>query len=378
MRDTIGVLLINLGTPTHPSPKSVKRYLAEFLMDPEVIDLPWPMRALLVHGIILNTRPKKSAEAYQKIWHPQKGSPLLSYSREWLNRVRQAVQSKNLPWRVELGMRYGEPSISNALNPLSSQREGLKKLVVLPLYPQYSLAATESAFQKTRAELKRQGWTPQDLQKIIWIRSFYEHPPTMQSYARRIVETARDFSPDFLLFSYHGLPERHISKLSGAKAHGCLQNCQTPASEKSQNGIEGEGPVSFGCCEREFQKRVPDCYRAQCMKTSKAIGRELLQMGFSLRPDQMATSFQSRLNSRWVRPFSDDYYKVLPKRGYKRLMVVSPSFVADCLETLEEIQIRGKEDFILHGGQDLKLVPSLNSEEDWAENAIDLIRSHLN
>ena len=331
-----GVLLVNLGTPDDPSESSVRRYLKEFLSDPYVIDIPAPLRWMLLNLIILPRRPAKSAEAYRKVW-TERGSPLLFHSEDLAQKV-QTLLPKN---PVVLAMRYGSPSIAEGLKKLRSQ--GVKRVMALPLYPQYSLAATESSVQKIKSTLQEMSWSP-DLE----IRQdFFAHPMFIGAFA----ELTRPFlekNPDHILFSFHGIPERHVKKTDPTGAH-CLA---TP-----------------GCCDR-ITEANSRCYRAQCFETARQLAREL-----NLKRDSWSVSFQSRLGrTPWIQPFTDVVFSELAAQGKKKLLVVCPAFTADCLETLEEIEIRGRNDFKNLGGDDLWMVPSLNSSKPWVDAVVDMVR----
>ncbi len=321
------LLLINLGTPDDTSPMSVRRYLDEFLMDPWVIDIPYLARLFLVKGIILNTRPKKSAHAYEKIW-TDRGSPLLFHTQDLTKKVQRLI-----PQRVEFAMRYGSPSIASVLQKLSE--EGVEELRVLPLYPQYSLAANESSIQKVKSEAKNYAFT-----KINFIEDFFSQSDFIQAWeavARpQIAET--DF--DHYLFSFHGIPERHVKKTDPSGKH-CL--------------------ASKSCCDAVTEVNRK-CYRAQCFATARAMA-----LALKIPEYRFSISFQSRLGrTPWIQPYTDFELPRLLANGKKRVAVFCPAFVADCLETLEEIGIRAQEDFIKGGGESLKLITSLNSHDEWA------------
>lgn len=328
-----GFLLVNLGTPDDPSPDSVGRYLDEFLMDPLVIDIPWIARWFLVKRIIIPRRSGDSAKLYRSIW-AERGSPLLFHSQDLTRKVQDLLGPEV---SVKLAMRYGKPNLAGALDEF--EREGVRSLTVLPLYPQYSLAATESSIQRVK-HLAKQRFA------LHFIPPFYADPAYLDAVAEvsRPVLAERPF--DKVIFSYHGLPERQVKK-TAAKGH-CL------ASET--------------CCDM-IDDRNRNCYRAQCYATSRALAARL-----GIDETRYIVAFQSRLNQRWIRPFSDDLYRDLPKEGIKRLAVLSPSFVADCLETLEEISIRGREQFRANGGECLRLIPSLNATEPWVRTVAGFYR----
>jgi protoporphyrin/coproporphyrin ferrochelatase len=334
-----GAILLNLGTPDSADPRSVRRYLKEFLMDPYVLDIPWVARWLLVHGAILPKRSYTSAAAYEKIWG-EKGSPLLAHLLELSEKVQEVLKSD---WVVRPAMRYGRPSIRVALEGF--KEAGVKEITLLPLYPQYSLAATESSIQKCKKLLKE--IAPDT--RIRVTPPFYQHSLFIESFAQVAEESLKDFPHDHLLFSFHGLPERQVKKTDLSD-----QYCLT----KSE------------CCAQINNENL-DCYRAQCYRTA-----ELLAQRMKLASDRYSVCFQSRLGrTPWIKPYTDEFYRQLPKQGVKRLAVMCPAFVADCLETLEEVQIRGKEEFIRHGGEDLKLVPSLNASDFWAKSVSQILQA---
>lgn len=336
----IGVLLLNLGTPDSPATGDVRRYLREFLNDPRVIDINPVGRALLLNLVILPFRPAKSGAAYRSIWTAE-GSPLLVHSQRLAEEVGGALGPQ---YRVELGMRYGNPSIPAALQKLLAAQP--RKLVVLPLFPQYSSAATGSAVDRVYEVLGQQWNVP----PAETIGAFYDDPGFIEAFtlvARRHLEP---FRADYVLFSYHGLPERHVLKSDPSGRH-CLQ---TPT-----------------CCDHI----VPEnryCYRAHCFATTRALVANL-----GLAPERHSVSFQSRLGrTPWVKPYTDLVLPELARAGHKRLAVLSPAFVADCLETVEEIGIRAREQWRSLGGEELLLVPSLNAEPTWVQTVARLVRSH--
>jgi ferrochelatase len=282
---------------------------------------------MLVHGLIAPLRAPKSAHAYQKVWS-QEGSPLLSLSQKFLDGLRR--ERTNLP--IELGMRYGQPSIRFALEKLRAQK--VETLKVIPLYPQFAKSSSLTAMESVIKELRRMNWaiSPRFLQ------DFFEHPAWIRNLAAQVANENQTFNADFLLMSYHGLPEHHIQELDKSREHCLKRDCC------SQTG---------GLNSR--------CYRAQCFATSRALLRELDWPG-----ERQMVSFQSRLGRRpWIKPYSDHVILDLAKKGVKRVLVACPSFVADCLETLEEVAIRMKRDFIDAGGQDLRLVPAVNEAPRW-------------
>ncbi|MEK7703427.1 MAG: ferrochelatase [Myxococcota bacterium] len=336
-----GVLLINLGTPEAPTPSAVRRYLREFLSDPRVIDLAPLGRWLLLNFVILPFRPHKSAEAYAKIWTSQ-GSPLLTHGLDLRNALREALGPQV---HVELGMRYGGRSIPQALARMLAHN--VNRVVVLPLFPQYSGAATGSAVQATLAALARE----QNIPAVHVLGPFYDHP----SFVAAEVAVARPvlaaFRPDFVVMSYHGLPERQLRRADRSGDH-CL--------------------ASTDCCSA-IGPRNRACYRAQCYATSRALAQAL-----GLSAHRHATSFQSRLGRTvWIRPYTDEVLTGLRARGLERLAVMSPAFVADCLETLEELGMRLRDQWLSLGGKDFVLVPSLNTHPRWVEAVAEILGAHV-
>jgi len=325
----LGVLLINLGTPDAPTTPAVRRYLREFLSDERVIDIPRLGRWLLLNLIILPTRPRTSAKAYQKIWKPE-GSPLLLHSRALEAALRERLAGK---FTVELGMRYGTPSIASALERLDAAK--VSRIIVAPLYPQYSASATATALAKVFEDAAAR-W---DISAFTTLGSFYDDPRFIQACAAVARPHLERFQPDFVLMSYHGLPERQVRKSD--PSHGpCL------ATEH--------------CCDT-IDATNHRCYRAQCFATTRSL-REVLE----IPADRCATSFQSRLGrTPWIRPFTDVTLERLYEQGVRRIAVLCPAFVADCLETIEEIGIRGREQWHALGGEELELIPCLNSHPRW-------------
>jgi ferrochelatase len=326
-----GVLLLNLGTPVSPSRKDVRAYLKQFLNDPHVIDIPFIFRKLLVDGIILNTRPKKSAEAYEKIW-TKAGSPLLIHTRALTEKVQKILQSSEGP-SVKMAMRYGAPSIDSAV--VEFQKEGVEEIVFIPLYPQYSYAASESSIVEFERILEKR--TPQMKKRVV--EDFFSDPDFIASLADSIAPVLEREKPDALLLTYHGVPERQLTKIRNRPAV-----CGTP-----------------GCCDHWGDVNL-QCYRAQSFETSRRLASKL---GWD--PKKVITSFQSRLGrTKWIEPYTDVLLEEMPRQGIRRIVAASPSFTADCLETLEEIQLRYCEDFLAAGGERFTYAPCLNSRDDFA------------
>ncbi|MBT0607267.1 ferrochelatase [Aequorivita echinoideorum] len=324
-----GVLLVNLGSPDSTDPKDVKKYLDEFLMDPRVIDVPYWLRAFLVKGIILNTRPKKSAEAYQRIWWKE-GSPLIVISA----RLQQKIQEKTtVP--IALAMRYGSMTLKKGLQELVDK--GVDDVLVIPLYPQFAMATTETIDVKVD-ELKKE-FFPQ--LQITSLPAFFHKPEYIEVLSKSISEKLEHVDYEHLLFSYHGVPERHIRKSDITKSHCKIDQscCVTPSPA------------------HQF------CYRHQCLKTTDLVAKKL-----NLQPGTFSTSFQSRLGfDPWLQPYTDRTIERMGLNGTKKMAIVTPAFVSDCLETLEEIAMEGEEIFHEAGGKEFTVIPCLNDRDDWVE-----------
>jgi protoporphyrin/coproporphyrin ferrochelatase len=342
----IGVLLINLGTPASPDPADVRRYLREFLSDPRVIDVNPVGRWLLLNLFILPFRPAKSGRAYASIWGERGGegvvgSPLLHHSQQLTEGVRRALGGGFV---VELGMRYGAPSIPDALTKLIAA--GPSQIVVVPLFPQYSAAATGSAVERVY-DVVGKAW---NVPPVSTVGAFYDDPGFIAAFTEVARRHLEPFRPDFVLFSYHGLPERHMRKSDPSGSH-CLTR---------PNCCDAIGPANRYC------------YRAHCYATTRALATNL-----GLTSDRHSVSFQSRLGrTPWIHPYTDEVLPELARAGKRRLAVLCPAFVADCLETVEEIGIRAKEQWRSLGGEDLLLVPSLNADPTWVAAVTALIRTH--
>lgn len=331
-----GLLLVNLGSPDEPTTPAVRRYLRQFLGDPRVIDVNPVGRKALLELVILPTRPAKSAEAYRKIW-TERGSPLIRHSRELTDKVRARLGDD---WRVELAMRYGSPSIEAGVGKL--REAGAEPITVFPLYPQYAASSTGSSLEEVY-RVARALW---NVPAIRTVPEFYDDDGFLDSFAFVGRPVLDNFLPDHVLFSFHGLPERQIRKSDESGAH-CL------ASETCCDAI--------GLANRH-------CYRAQSHATARGLASRL-----RLEAGAWSVSFQSRLGrTPWIRPYTDVVLPELAAAGKRRLAVFCPAFVADCLETLEEIGLRAREQWKSSGGDDLVLVPSLNSSDPWVETVVRL------
>ena len=322
-----GALLINLGSPDSPDTKDVKRYLGEFLMDERVIDLPKALRTFLVKGIILNTRPKKSAKAYKKIWW-EEGSPLIVLSK----RLQEAVKRKvSVP--MGLAMRYGSPSIEQGIKSLVDQ--GVDEIMLIPLYPQFAMATTETILVLAE-EIKNKKYPKLE---FTILPPFYNHSDYIRVLSQSILEDLKDKKWEHLLFSYHGIPERHIRKSDITKSH-----CK----------------IDKSCCQTA-SKAHQYCYRHQCYETTRQVAEYL-----ELKEGTYSTSFQSRLGvDPWLQPYTDQTVARFAKKGIKNMAIVTPAFVSDCLETLEEIGMEAREDFEEKGGEELHVIPCINTRTDW-------------
>ena len=327
-----GVLLINLGSPDSTAVKDVRKYLREFLSDPKVIDV-WYVRNIILNLFILPFRPKKSAAAYRKIWWKE-GSPLIVLTE----RLQQKMQQKtDLP--VEIAMRYGNPSIKVGLKSLKDK--GCEEIFAVPLYPQYAMSTTETVVDKTLVVQKK--FFPE--MKISFMEPFYDD----DRYISILSDSIRKELPeefDKLLFSYHGIPERHIYK-----------------TDRTNTCEIGK------CCFRDENPSHPTCYRHQCYKTTELVREKL-----GLTKKQVFQSFQSRLgNDPWLQPYTDTTLENFPGKGVKKIAVVAPAFVSDCLETLEELAMEGKEEFLEAGGKEFHYIPCLNDQDDFVDYLVERV-----
>jgi protoporphyrin/coproporphyrin ferrochelatase len=323
------ILLMNLGSPDSTSTPDVHRYLMEFLMDGRVIDYPYLFRRILVGGIIVPFRAAKSAEAYKTIWTPE-GSPLIVLTRQ----LQQALQGR-VKEPVEIAMRYGHPSMEEAYERLLKKVPDLEELIAIPLYPHYAMASYETAVEYAKEVHRRKKYTF----SLNFISPFYNEP----AYLRALTGHIRPYLAaeyDHILFSYHGVPARHIKKTDVTGCH-CLQ--------------------SAACCETPSPAHAR-CYRHQCFTTTREVVRLL-----AIPEGKYSNSFQSRLGKGWLEPFTDIRLEEMPKEGIKKLLILCPAFVSDCLETLEEIAIRGKETFMGAGGEAYTMIPCLNADPLWVD-----------
>lgn len=332
-----GVLLVNLGTPDSPKKSDVRKYLTQFLNDPRVIDINPVGRFILVNGIIVPFRAGKSAKLYEKIWTAE-GSPLLVNSVKLKNKLQQKLGGD---YAVELAMRYQKPSIGAALENLKKQ--GVRSLTVIPLYPQFATSSTASSIEAVNRALKN--WK-QPLEVNI-IQNFFDH----EGFIQACMDKAQKYNLsdyDYFVFSYHGLPERQIRKASAEFSDG---SCQ------------------LGSCCNVITDKNRLCYRANCFATTRELVKRL-----QIPEGQYQTTFQSRLDDKWLKPYSDKVIEDLAKAGKKKILVFSPAFVADCLETIYEIGTEYDEIFKEHGGEKVQLVESLNDSDKWVEALEDMVK----
>jgi len=323
------VFLVNLGSPDSTSIPDVRRYLNEFLMDERVIDVPWALRRFIISCFILPFRPKKSAHAYENIWTPE-GSPLVVTSRKL-----QKLLGEKIPLPVGLGMRYGNPSIRRGLEELLKD-SSLTEIFMIPLYPHYAMSSFESVVVKAREEIKALG----SRVALKVIHPFYDDPLYLDALETSI-RPHLEQPWDHILFSYHGIPKRHLLKGDPSKAH-CMK-------------VED-------CCNVDCAVHKV-CYRHQSVHTTQSMVQRL-----GIPPEKYTTSFQSRLGSEeWCVPYTDQTITRLAQSGIKKLVVLCPAFVSDCLETIEEIGMEGRDNFLEHGGEEFRLIPCLNEHPKWVD-----------
>lgn len=327
MSSNKGVLLMNLGSPDTTEVKDLRKYLGQFLMDEKVIDVPYLLRALLVKGIIVPFRAPKSAEAYKSIW-TDKGSPLIETTRQLQKALENEIEEP-----VEIAMRYGNPDPEEGFSALLKRNPAIEEVIAVPLYPHYAMSSYETAVDYAKEIHQKKKYSF----KLSFVEPFYNEPHYLQALAENIRPYLQE-EYDHLLFSYHGIPQRHIRKSDITGCH-CL---------KVENCCEVTSPA------HEF------CYRHQVFTTAKMV-TEILKVP----KEKFGISFQSRLGGGWLTPFTDIRLKELPGEGIKKLLILCPAFVSDCLETLEEIDIRGREIFLEAGGESFTMIPCLNVNPLW-------------
>lgn len=329
------LLLVNLGSPDSTAVKDVRRYLREFLMDERVIDIPKLARILLVKGIIAPFRAPSSAKKYKTIWS-EEGSPLIVLTEKLV----KALDERN-DYPVYMCMRYANPTPTVVLKDIHREHPDVEEIVMLPLYPHYAMSSYETAVKHVEKAFKEGQYTA-DLKVID---PFYNHPMYIDALATSI-KPFLEKPYDHVLFSYHGIPERHVVKTDMTEKH-CMK-CED-------------------CCNVESEAHTT-CYRHQIKETTELVASHL-----GLPKDKYSFSFQSRLGKKWLTPYTDERLKNFPKEGIKKLVIVSPAFISDCLETLEEIQVEGKEIMMEAGGEDYRTVPCLNLNKKWLETIETLV-----
>ncbi len=340
MKKKVGVLLINLGTPDSPKVGDVRRYLSEFLNDPRVIDVPWLLRKILVNLIIVPFRAPKSAKIYKALFEQSGGeSPLLVYGESLAAKLSQSLMHDNV--HIELAMRYGNPSLDDVCAKM--EKAGYDEIIVFPLFPQYASASTGSALEKAMRLIKNWYVIPE----VKIISQYYER----DGFIDTIIDRAKKYNLDdydHILFSYHGLPVRQVDKVYEDRR--CANHD----------------------CESEINDENKFCYKATCFATTRLIAAKL-----GLKEEDYTVCFQSRLDKKWLEPFSDKVVEEWGRKGAKKLLVFSPAFVADCLETAIEIGDEYQEIFEEHGGEKIQLVESLNDHPLWVQTCEEIIRERL-
>lgn len=325
-----GIVLMNLGSPDSTEVKDVRRYLTEFLMDGRVIDYPYLLRKILVGGIIVPFRAARSAEAYKTVW-TEKGSPLIIITKQL-----QALVQQNFDEPVEIAMRYGNPSVANSYDALMKKLPGLQEVIAIPMYPHYAMSSYETAVEYAKDIHKKKKYPF----KLTFVKPYYNN----EDYLRALQESIRPYlasNYDHILFSFHGIPRRHILKSDITDKH-CL---------KVEN-----------CCDVASPAHA-FCYRHQCLETTKLLAGSL-----NIPEGKLSFSFQSRLGKEeWLRPYTDHRLNEFPGEGIKNLLVVCPAFVSDCLETLQEIALEGKHSFMQAGGESFTLIPCMNIQPLWVQ-----------
>jgi ferrochelatase len=320
----VGILLVNLGTPQAPERKALRAYLKEFLADPRVVEIPRLIWWFILHGVILNIRPARSAASYRTVW-TERGSPLLFHTQDQTDALREAMTREfGEQVIVEFAMRYGEPSMSRALQEM--MQRGVRKLLVLPLYPQYSGATTASTFDALAADFTRRRWIPE----LRFVNHYHDHTAYISAIANSIRAYREQHGrTGMLLFSYHGVPQRYLD----------------------------EG----------------DPYHCECLKTSRLVAEAL-----GLKETEYQTTFQSRFGrEEWLKPYTDATLKSLPAQGVKAVQVICPGFAADCLETLEELAVENRDYFLEAGGENYQYIPCLNSTPEHINALATIANDHL-
>lgn len=335
-----GIILMNLGSPDSTQVKDVRRYLSQFLMDKRVIDYPYIFRKVLVDGLIVPSRAPKSAEAYDTIW-TKDGSPLIV----WTQKLEKSLENK-LSEPVEIAMRYGRPSMDEAFKSLIRKSPDLQEVLAIPLYPHYAMSSFETAVEHAKDTHRKGGYRF----TLEFIRPFFDDQDYIHAMADRIRPYLENHY-DHLLFSFHGIPERHLKRSDPTGKH-CLQ--------------------AANCCSVDSVAHKT-CYRHQCFQTMNLVTKHL-----QIPAEKFSYSFQSRLGrEQWLTPYTDFRLQEMPREGIKKLLIICPAFVSDCLETLEEIEIRGRESFLSAGGESFEMIPCLNDSNSWVETVALWIKKFL-
>lgn len=325
---------MNVGTPDSPKVSDVRKYLSQFLNDPRVIDLPWLARKLLVNAVIVPFRAPKSAKIYKQMWTDE-GSPLLIHSENFKNGLQEQLGES---YQVEIAMRYQTPSVAEGLEKL--RKNNPKKIIVVPMYPQYAASSTGTCMEEVM-RIASKWWV---IPEMVFVNQFFDLPGYVDGFVKKGMQYDLD-SYDHIIFSYHGLPNRQLDK------------------------VYEEGLCTDRDCEHELTDENHFCYKATCYATTRSIAGRL-----GLDESRYTVSFQSRLDKNWVEPFSDKVVERLAKEGAKRLLIFSPAFVADCLETIIEIGVEYQEIFEEYGGEKVELVPSLNDDPEWVQAFAEFVR----
>lgn len=335
-----GILLMNLGSPDSTEVKDVSRYLNQFLLDKRVIDYPYIIRKPLVSGLIVPFRAPKSAEAYKTIW-TKDGSPLIVLTKQLQQALQQQVDEP-----VELTMRYGNPTPEAAFDKLLERMPDMEEVIAIPLYPHYAMSSYETAVEYAKEVHQKKKYPF----KLSFIKPYYNEPAYIDALAESMRSYVKEGEYDHILFSYHGVPARHIHK-SDITGNHCLQvnNCCDVASPAHTR-----------------------CYRHQCFTTTRLVTDKL-----NIPKEKYSISFQSRLGKGWLQPFTDVRLEEMPKEGIKKLLILCPAFVSDCLETLEEIEERGKETFMEAGGESYTMIPCLNTHPLWVKALAGWIEEYI-
>jgi ferrochelatase len=336
-----GIILMNLGSPDSTEVKDVQRYLNEFLMDERVIDYPWLFRKILVEWLIVPKRAPKSAMAYQAIWTPE-GSPLVVITEQLREALRQKIGDQ-----IEIAMRYGNPSPEKAFDALLARNPDLEEVLVIPMYPHYAMSSYETAVEYAREIHRKKGYRF----RLDFIKAFFEEERYLDALAESIRPSLQE-PYDHVLFSYHGIPRRHILKGDITGVH-CFQ--------------------AADCCEGSSPAHS-QCYRHQIITTTKKVAERL-----QLPANKHSFSFQSRLGrEEWLKPYTVSLLSEFPAKGIKNLVIICPAFVSDCLETLEEIAVEGKHLFLASGGENFTLVPCMNTQPQWVDTLAGYVRDYAN